>query len=52
MVKFVNILIGGAITPINVEDVVTVAATAIGFFPAVIMNSSAFVRISKLFIDS
>ncbi len=30
MVKFVNILIGGAITPINVEDVVTVAATASG----------------------
>ena len=30
MVKFVNILIGGAITPVNVEDVVTVAATASG----------------------
>ena len=28
MVKFVNILIGGEITPVNVEDVVTVAAAS------------------------
>jgi hypothetical protein len=30
MVKFINLLVGGAITPINVEDVVKVVGTANG----------------------